>query len=73
MSSTRVSSTPAPATCRHAPPPLSLRSFVNTVPISADRSVNRFALVRSLTGPWDATGLVAGVFNADAWDEAARR
>ena len=46
---------------------LSFITFVNTVPISATRSVNRFALVRRLS--WDKTGL----FNARVWDGMARR
>ena len=46
---------------------LSFITFVNTVPISATRSINRFALVRNLS--WDKTGL----FNAALWDGIARR
>ena len=50
------------------PHPLLLgRSFVNTVPISATRTINRFALVRKLD--WDK----AGMFNAALWDSFARR
>lgn len=45
---------------------LSFITFVNTVPISANRSINRFALVRRLG--WDRTG----VFNSRAWDKMAR-
>lgn len=45
---------------------LSFTTFVNTVPISANRSINRFALVRKLS--WDKTG----VFNAKLWDGMAR-
>jgi hypothetical protein len=46
---------------------LSFTTFVNTVPISADKTVNRFALVRNLA--WDSTGM----FNAGAWDAWARK
>jgi phenylpropionate dioxygenase-like ring-hydroxylating dioxygenase large terminal subunit len=45
---------------------LSFITFVNTVPISATRSINRFALIRQLR--WDKTGL----FNANIWDGWAR-
>jgi hypothetical protein len=45
---------------------LSFITFVNTVPISANKSTNRFALVRRLK--WDRSG----VFNARAWDSMAR-
>lgn len=40
---------------------------MNTVPISANKSINRFALVRNLA--WDETG----TFNAAAWDNWARK
>ena len=46
---------------------LSFVTFVNTIPISANKSINRFALVRQLS--WDKTGL----FNASAWDGMARQ
>jgi phenylpropionate dioxygenase-like ring-hydroxylating dioxygenase large terminal subunit len=46
---------------------LSFITFVNTVPISENKSVNRFALVRNLA--WDKTG----TFNASAWDGWARK
>lgn len=46
---------------------VSFITFVNTVPLSANRSVNRFALVRNLA--WDRSGL----FNATLWDGWARQ
>jgi hypothetical protein len=46
---------------------LSFTTFVNTVPISATRSINRFALIRNLS--FDRTGL----FNAGIWDGIARK
>ncbi len=46
---------------------LSFTTFVNTVPVNANKTVNRFCLVRNIS--WDKTGL----FNADAWDEFARQ
>jgi phenylpropionate dioxygenase-like ring-hydroxylating dioxygenase large terminal subunit len=46
---------------------LSFITFVNTVPISENKCVNRFALVRNLA--WDRTG----TFNASAWDGWARK
>jgi len=46
---------------------LSFITFVNTVPISATKSVNRFSLIRKIS--WDKTGL----FNAKAWDGMARK
>lgn len=45
---------------------LSFITFVNVVPVSATKTINRFALVRNLA--WDKSGL----FNADAWDVWAR-
>ncbi|KAL6774148.1 hypothetical protein ACKKBG_A23935 [Auxenochlorella protothecoides x Auxenochlorella symbiontica] len=45
---------------------LSFTTFVNTVPLTATRSVNRFALIRRLAS--DRTGL----FNARIWDGMAR-
>lgn len=45
---------------------LSFVTFVSTTPISKDRCINRFALVRNLS--WDKTG----IFNARLWDQAAR-
>ena len=47
---------------------LSFVTFVNTVPISANRTVNRFALIRRL----DVDRVGSFVFNMDAWDSAAR-
>ncbi|KAL0046822.1 hypothetical protein WJX82_010864 [Trebouxia sp. C0006] len=46
---------------------LSFTTFVNTVPISGNRTVNRFALVRNLA--IDKTG----IFNMGAWDRFARQ
>lgn len=46
---------------------LSFTTFVNTVPVGPNKTVNRFALVRNLG--WDKTG----AFNADMWDSWARR
>lgn len=46
---------------------LSFTTFVNTVPVNANKTVNRFCLVRNVA--WDKTG----VFNADMWDEFARK
>jgi hypothetical protein len=46
---------------------LSFTTFVNTVPVSGGRTVNRFALVRNLA--WDRSG----AFNANAWDSWARK
>jgi phenylpropionate dioxygenase-like ring-hydroxylating dioxygenase large terminal subunit len=48
---------------------LSFITFVNTVPISANRTVNRFALVRRL----DVDPVGSWVFNMSAWDKAARQ
>lgn len=46
---------------------LSFTTFVNTVPINASKTINRYSLVRNLQ--WDNTGL----FNADAWDHWAKQ
>ncbi|KAK9824593.1 hypothetical protein WJX72_011558 [[Myrmecia] bisecta] len=46
---------------------LSFTTFVNTVPINGNRTVNRFALVRNLS--IDKTG----IFNMNAWDGMARK
>ncbi|KAL0037931.1 hypothetical protein WJX79_006055 [Trebouxia sp. C0005] len=46
---------------------LSFTTFVNTVPINGNRTVNRFALVRNLSS--DKTG----IFNMGAWDRFARQ
>lgn len=46
---------------------LSFITFVNTVPISANKSVNRFSLIRKIS--WDKTGL----FNSRLWDGMARK
>ena len=48
---------------------LSFITFVNTVPISPGRAINRFALIRKLDS--DPTGGL--VFNSRAWDGIARR
>jgi hypothetical protein len=48
---------------------LSFSTFVNTVPINANRTVNRFALIRNLEvpgAPWTNK-----VFNMAAWDKLA--
>lgn len=45
---------------------LSFSTFVNTVPINGNRTINRFALIRNLSGP-----LVQRAFNMDAWDKLA--
>ena len=47
---------------------LSFITFVNTVPISATRSINRFALIRRL----DVDRVGKFVFNMPAWDSLAR-
>ena len=49
---------------------LSFSTFVNTVPISEGRTVNRFALIRNLELPV-LMGLTSAVFNAGAWDKLA--
>ena len=49
---------------------LSFTTFVNTVPINENRTVNRFALVRNLNSPL-APGAVNAVFNAGLWDRLA--
>lgn len=46
---------------------LSFSTFVNTVPINGNRTINRFALIRNLSGP-----MVQGAFNWNAWDKLAR-
>ncbi len=46
---------------------LSFTTFVNTVPINGNRTVNRFALVRNLA--IDKTG----IFNMGAWDRFAHQ
>ena len=43
---------------------LSFTTFVNTVPINATRTINRFSLVRKL----DIGAVGSHVFNMDAWD-----
>jgi phenylpropionate dioxygenase-like ring-hydroxylating dioxygenase large terminal subunit len=45
---------------------LSFSTFVSTTPISKNRTINRFALIRKLD--WDKTGL----FNSSIWDGLAR-
>ena len=47
---------------------LSFITFVNTVPISATRTINRFALIRRL----DVDRIGQFVFNMPAWDSMAR-
>lgn len=46
---------------------LSFTTFVNTVPINENRTVNRFALIRRLSLD------KLGIFNMDAWDRFARQ
>ncbi len=46
---------------------LSFTTFVNTVPISEGRTVNRFALVRKLGAD------KLGIFNMALWDGMARK
>lgn len=46
---------------------LSFTTFVNTVPINENRTVNRFALIRRLSMD------KLGIFNMDAWDRFARQ
>lgn len=48
---------------------LSFTTFVNTVPISATRTINRFALIRKL----NVDPIGAAIFNASAWDSLARQ
>ena len=48
---------------------LSFITFVNTVPISATRTVNRFALIRRL----DVDRIGSHVFNMPLWDTFARQ
>jgi len=45
---------------------LSFSTFVSTTPISKNRTINRFALVRKLN--WDKTG----IFNSRIWDRFAK-
>ena len=45
---------------------LSFITFVNTVPIDANRTINRFALIRNISQP-----LAGKVFNLDLWDRIA--
>ena len=47
---------------------LSFTTFVNTVPIDGQRTINRFALVRRL----DVDPIGASFFNSSAWDRLAR-
>ena len=47
---------------------LSFTTFVNTVPIDGNRTVNRFALVRRL----DVDPIGAGFFLNPVWDRLAR-
>ena len=47
---------------------LSFITFVNTVPISATRTVNRFALIRRL----DVDKIGSFIFNLPVWDSIAR-
>jgi phenylpropionate dioxygenase-like ring-hydroxylating dioxygenase large terminal subunit len=46
---------------------LSFTTFVNTVPVNANKTINRFSLIRKL----DADKL--GIFNMNAWDRFARQ
>lgn len=46
---------------------LSFTTFVNTVPVNANKTVNRFCLIRNLG--IDKTG----IFNMSAWDGFARK
>ena len=48
---------------------LSFTTFVNTVPLDGQRTINRFALVRRL----DVDPIGAGVFNSPIWDHLARQ
>lgn len=48
---------------------LSFTTFVNTVPINANKTINRFALVRKLGD----NKLINGIFNAKIWDSTARQ
>jgi len=48
---------------------LSFITFVNTVPISPGKAINRFALIRKLDA--DPTG--GRIFNSSAWDGIARK
>lgn len=48
---------------------LSFITFVNTVPISANKTINRFALIRKL----DVDPIGSAVFNLPAWDSLARQ
>ena len=48
---------------------LSFTTFVNTVPIDANRTINRFALIRRL----DVDPIGAAIFNSAAWDSMARQ
>lgn len=47
---------------------LSFTTFVNTVPISATKTVNRFCLVRNLAVPG-----MTEIFNMAVWDRFARQ
>ena len=48
---------------------LSFITFVNTVPISATRTINRFALIRRL----DVDSIGSRFFNLPLWDHFARQ
>jgi hypothetical protein len=48
---------------------LSFTTFVNTVPINENKTINRFALVRKLSD----NKLVNAAFNWGAWDDIARQ
>lgn len=48
---------------------LSFTTFVNTVPVNANKTINRFALVRKLGD----NKLINGIFNAKIWDATARQ
>ena len=48
---------------------LSFTTFVNTVPMDGQRTINRFALVRRL----DVDPIGASFFNSPLWDSLARQ
>ena len=48
---------------------LSFTTFVNTVPLDGQRTINRFALVRRL----DVDPIGASFFNSSLWDHLARQ
>jgi len=56
----------ADSSCCCAGNGLSFITFVNTVPIDATRTINRFALIRNISQP-----LAGKVLNMDLWDKFA--